>query len=397
MYVYFYLFTRAGLARQDAALLEAAASLGAGRGRTLFRVTLPLLRPALVSASLLTFMTALASFSAPYLFGGSFRVMTTQIVASKLNGDVGVMQVETVMLAALAIAGLWAVRRADRAAGATGVRGVAPARRQLRSPLARLTAGIFGWLLAGLLLLPHAMLVLVSLVPPFTWTNEWLPPVLELSNWTSLFAQPEKLRPVLNSLWMATLSTVVALSLGFMAARLAAVRKGVLPGALEWLLALPWAIPGTVFAVALATTFGVNEPWLGRFVLIGTPWILPLAYLVRSLPLTGRGALAGLRSLDPALEEAAASLGAGRWRRLWRVVVPLLRPALAAGAGLAFLTALGDFIVSVVLYTYDTRPISMEIISSLRLQDLGMAAVYGVLLITASLAAFLLWGRGEAR
>jgi iron(III) transport system permease protein len=397
MYVYFYLFTRAGLARQDAALLEAAASLGAGRGRTLFRVTLPLLRPALVSASLLTFMTALASFSAPYLFGGSFRVMTTQIVASKLNGDVGVMQVETVMLAALAIAGLWAVRRADRAAGATGVRGVAPARRQLRSPLARLTAGVLGWLLAGLLLLPHAMLVLVSLVPPFTWTNEWLPPVLELSNWTGLFAQPEKLRPVLNSLWMATLSTVVALSLGFMAARLAAVRKGVLPGALEWLLALPWAIPGTVFAVALATTFGVNEPWLGRFVLIGTPWILPLAYLVRSLPLTGRSALAGLRSLDPALEEAAASLGAGRWRRLWRVVVPLLRPALAAGAGLAFLTALGDFIVSVVLYTYDTRPISMEIISSLRLQDLGMAAVYGVLLITASLAAFLLWGRGEAR
>ncbi|HKH47189.1 MAG TPA: iron ABC transporter permease [Thermoanaerobaculia bacterium] len=397
MYVYFYLFTRAGLARLDAALLEAAASLGAGRARSLFRVTLPLLRPALVSASLLTFMTALASFSAPYLFGGSFRVMTTQIVASKLNGDVGLMQVETVMLSALALLGLWAVRRTDRAAGATGVRGVAPARRYLRSPLARLAAGVLGWLLAGLLLLPHAMLVLVSLVPPFTWTTEWMPPVLQLSNWASLFAQPEKLRPVLNSLWMATLSTVAALGLGFVAARLAAVRKGFLPGALEWLLALPWAIPGTVFAVALAATFGVSQPWLGRFVLIGTPWILPFAYLVRSLPLTGRGALAGLRSLDPALEEAAASLGVGRWRRLWRVVVPLLRPALAAGAGLAFLTALGDFIVSVVLYTYDTRPISMEIISSLRLQDLGMAAVYGVLLITASIAAFLLWGRSEAR
>jgi iron(III) transport system permease protein len=68
MYVYFYLFTRAGLARLDAALLEAAASLGASRWRTLFQVTLPLLRPALAGAALLTFMTALASFSAPYLF-----------------------------------------------------------------------------------------------------------------------------------------------------------------------------------------------------------------------------------------------------------------------------------------------------------------------------------------
>src|SRR6185369_7761060 len=112
---------------------------------------------------------------------------------------------------------------------------------------------------------------------------------------------------------------------------------------------------------------------------------------------SGRGALAGLRGIDPALEEAAASLGADRWRRLGRIVLPLLRPALAAGAGLAFITALGDFVTSIVLYTYVTRPISIEILASLRLQDLGMAAVYGVLLMTASTAAFLLWGRGEAR
>ncbi|HJX26740.1 MAG TPA: ABC transporter permease subunit, partial [Thermoanaerobaculia bacterium] len=252
-------------------------------------------------------------------------------------------------------------------------------------------------LIAIVLLLPHGMLLLVSLVPPFTWTTEWLPPVLQFGNWTALFSQPEKLRPVLNSAWMAAVSTVAALALGFLAARLSATRKGFLSGTLEWLISLPWAIPGTVFAIALATTFGVSEPWLGRFVLIGTPWILPLAYLVRSLPLTGRGALAGLRSLDPALEEAAASLGANRWRRLWRVIVPMLRPALAAGAGLAFITALGDLVVSIVLYTYDTRPISIEILSSLRLQNLGMGAVYSVLLMTASAAAFLLWSGDEAR
>jgi iron(III) transport system permease protein len=204
---------------------------------------------------------------------------------------------------------------------------------------------------------------------------------------------------------MAAASTLAAVTLGLAAARTAVARPvdgrsprwPWLAGVLEWLVAVPWAVPGTVFAIALATTFGVSQPWLGRFVLIGTPWILPLAYLVRSLPLTGRGSIAGLRSLDPALEEAAASLGAGPWRRLGRVVFPLLRPALAAGAGLAFITALGDFVVSIVLYTFDTRPISIEILSSLRLQDLGMAAVYGVLLMVASATAFLLWGRSEAR
>ncbi len=334
MYVYFYLFTRAGLARLDAALLEAAASLGANRWRTLYRVTLPLLRPALAGAALLTFMTALASFSAPYLFGGGFRVMTTQIVASKLNGELGLAQVETVMLALLALLGLRAMRRADRVTSVgTGVRGIAPARRRLQSPLARGLAGFFGWLLAAFLLLPHAVLALVSLVPPFTWTAEFFPPVLNLGNWGAMVSQSEKLRPMVNSLWMAVVATVLALGLGFAAARFAAARKGDrVGGLLEWMIAIPWAVPGTVFAVALATTFSANQPWLGRFVLIGTPWILPLAYLVRNLPLTGRAALAGLRQLDPSLEEAAASLGAGRWRRLVRVTLPLLRPALAAGA-----------------------------------------------------------------
>jgi iron(III) transport system permease protein len=56
---------------------------------------------------------------------------------------------------------------------------------------------------------------------------------------------------------------------------------------------------------------------------------------------------------------------------------------------------MGDFVTSIVLYTYDTRPISIEILSSLRLQDTGIAAVYGVLLMVLSAAAFLLWGREE--
>ena len=100
MYVYFYLFCRAGLARLDTSVEEASSMLGAGRLRTLLRVTLPLLRPALAGAALLTFMTSLASFSAPYVFGGSFRVMTTQIVASKLNAQGALAQAESVVLAA---------------------------------------------------------------------------------------------------------------------------------------------------------------------------------------------------------------------------------------------------------------------------------------------------------
>lgn len=407
-YVYFYLFTRAGLARQDAALLEAASSLGAGSARRLWRVTLPLLRASLVTAALLTFMTALASFSAPYLFGGGFRVMPTQILASKLNGDRQMSQVETVMLAVVALAGLWASQGSGAGgAPASGVRGVAPARRRVGAPLIRAAVAAAGYTLALVLLLPHLVMALISLVPAGTWIAETFPPVLNLGNWAQL-GDRQHLRPIVNSLWMAAAATAAAGVLGLAAALAAgAVRRRAgepggrlgnrLGGILEALVGLPWAIPGTVFAIALATTFSVDAPWLGRFVLIGTPVLLPLAYLVRSLPLTGRAALAGLRGIDPALAEAAAALGAGRFRTLRRVTLPQLRPALAAGAGLAFITALGDFVTSIVLYTYDTRPISIEILANVQLQDLGMGAVYGVLLMAGSAAAFLLWSPAESR
>ena len=393
MYVYFYLFTRAGLERLDEAYLEAAASLGTGRWRTTRRVTLPLLLPSLTGAALLTFMTSLASFSAPYVFGGSFRVMTTQIVASKLNGDTSLAMVETVTLTAVGLIGLALLARLERGRDVAGtVRGVAPRRRLLSG--GRWAAAAAGWALAILLLLPHATLVLVSLVPRNTWTTEAWPPVLRLTNYGSLLADPERVRPVVNSLWMATAATAGALLLGFAAASVAVRRRGTLGAALEALIALPWALPGTVFAVALAAAFSVHSPWTGRFVLVGTLVILPLGYLVRGLPLTGRAAFAGLRQMDPTWLEAAASLGASRARSFLRIVVPHLRPALAAGASLAFLSALGDFVVSIVLYTYETRPISIEILSELRIQEVGVAAAYGVLLTALSALAFLLWGRG---
>jgi iron(III) transport system permease protein len=376
MYVYFYLLTRAGLASLDAAVFEAAASLGAGRLRTLRRVVLPLLYPSLAGGALLTFMTALASFSAPYIFGGGFRVMTTQIVATRLNGDDQLAMIETVSLTLMALAALWLLR-------GSRVVGVAVA--------------VVGWSLALVLLLPHLTLLLVSFVPVGTWTTEPVPPAYTWRNYLTLVQDPVRARPLLNSLWLASSATIAAVVIAVLAGIVSVRRREWVGGAIQALLALPWAVPGTVFAIALATTFSIRAPLVGRFILVGTLWILPLAYLVRNLPITSRAVLAGFRALDPSLDEAAATLGARRWRTLTRVTLPLLRPALVAGASLAFVTAFGDFVTSVMLYTYDTRPISMEILSSLRQSDVGVAAAYGVVLMVVSAAVFAVGAeRGNA-
>jgi len=396
MYVYFYLFVRAALARLDASLLEAAASLGASRARTFFKVILPQLRPALLGASLLTFMTSLGSFSAPYIFGGGYRVMTTQILASKLGGEVALAQVEAVVLAIVALVALFVIRRLQGQDIAIGSHGIAPERQRLERPWVRVGSAALGYGLAIFLLLPHLTLLLISFVPLGSWTTELLPPLFSTQNYRELFAEPQRLQPILNSLWMAAAATAGAVLLGLLTARQALRRKGFLGGLLEGLIALPWAIPGTVFALALGVAFSKNEPALLRFLWVGTPIILPMAYLVRCLPMTGRSSLAGLRQVDPALEEAAAILGASRLRTMWKVILPRIRPAIQAGMGLAFITALGDYVASIVLYTFETRPISIEIASTLRVQEFGIAAVYGVLLMLLSSAAFLLWGRGDA-
>jgi iron(III) transport system permease protein len=389
MYVYFYLFVRAALLSLDGSLLEAAASLGAGRWRTLWRVVLPQLRPALAGAALLTFMTALASFSAPYIFGGGFRVMPTQIVATRLNGDDRLAMVETISLTVVALTALWLFRGTRTEATGAGRKGAGPARIPVRHRGARIALAVLGWLLAVMLLLPHATLLLVSFVPIGTWTVEPLPPVYTWRNYLTLVQDPVRARPLVNSLWLATIATVAAVGLA-LAGAVVTRRRG--PGArvIEALLALPWAVPGTVFAIALATAFSVRAPWAGRVILVGTLWILPLAYLVRNLPITSRAILSGVRALDPSLDEAAATLGAGRGRTLRRITLPLLRPALLAGASLAFVTAFGDFVTSIMLYTYDTRPISLEILSSLRQSDVGVAAAYGVVLMLVSALVFAL-------
>ncbi|UCC73600.1 MAG: iron ABC transporter permease [Gemmatimonadota bacterium] len=399
MYVYFYLFTLAGLARLDPAVFEAAASLGAGRIRTFGRVTLPLLTPTLAGASLLTFMTSMASFSAPYVLGGGFRVMTTQIFNSKLQGEMGMAMVETVMLAAVSLMVLWPLSRweGSREYVSPG-KGAAPQRLPVKSRWAAVGVPAAAGFGVFLLILPHLTLLLVSLVPDGSWTVQTLPPRYSLENYAQLFSELRTFRPIVNSLLMASAATFIAVAFALAVGQL--VVRWRVPGRrlLEAMLAVPWALPGTVLAVALATTFSVSQPWAGRFVLVGTAWILVMAYALRVLPLTGRAVLAGYRQLDPSFEEAAASLGAGRWRTLRRVTIPALLPAIAAGASLAFVTGLGEFVASIVLYTHRTRPISIEILAQLRDFDLGAAAAYGVLLMVLVAGAFTLaqrWIQGE--
>ena len=144
---------------------------------------------------------------------------------------------------------------------------------------------------------------------------------------------------------------------------------------------VPWALPGTVVAINLIVAFSQGTPFSFGQVLVGSFWLLPIAYFIRHLPIVFRASSAAFRQIDSSLEEAARNLGAGWFYSFRRITLPLIGPGVLAGTLLAFVTALGEFVASILLYVYDNRPIAIEILSHLRQFNIGSAAAYGVLLL----------------
>jgi iron(III) transport system permease protein len=381
MYVYVYLFVSAGLERYEASLDEAAIGLGAGTFRRLTRVTLPLLTPAIAGSALLVFMSALGSFSAPYVFGGGVRVLSTQILNSKLNDAIGLAYVETTVLAISAVAGLLLFRwlegkRAYVAAGKGGA-----SRQPVRSRWARIGLATAAGIIVLVLVLPHLMIVLVSFAKDGAWTTQVLPPEYTTHNYAGLFTENQLWTPIRNSIVMSLLATAGHVVFCVAGAYLIVTRKFSGRRLLEALVALPWAIPGTAIALGLLATFNKNDLSMGKVLLVGTFWILPLAYFVRDIPLVSQAVEGSLKQMDPSLEPAARGLGASWWMAVRRVVLPAARPGIVAGALLACVTAVGEFVASIVLYTHGNRPISIEILAQLRSYAFGTASAYSALLI----------------
>ncbi|HPV37359.1 MAG TPA: ABC transporter permease subunit, partial [Candidatus Hydrogenedentes bacterium] len=159
------------------------------------------------------------------------------------------------------------------------------------------------------------------------------------------------------------------------------------------LVMIPWALPGTVTAMNLILAF--NHP---RFSLVGTVWLLPLAYFIRNVPLLTRISTAAVEPFDATLLEAGQTLGGSRWFCFRHIVLPLLVPAIAAGAALVFATCLGEFVASILLYAPRNIPIAVQIDTMRRgAAGLGPAFAYSVLLMVLVAGTFVLSRRFTSR
>lgn len=380
MYPYFYMTTSSALNNIDPSLEESAYNLGANRFEVFWKITFPLLTPGLVAASLLVFMVSMASFSVPFLLAGGFRVLSLQIYFSKMNGDLEMAATQSIILTVVSISFLlfmrWYQNRRDYRMAS---KGIGAHRSEVNNPFLKGCMVTLGILAMIILLLPHATLLILSLVPEGGWTWQTYPQSFNLENYRLLFDDPNIWDPVRNSLIMSFIACIGVFVFGIITSYALVKRKFIGKNLLDILVMIPWVLPATVVGMNMILAFNKASIFSFGHILVGTFWILPLAYFVRFIPLVVRSTTAVLEQMDDSIEEAAQNLGAKWFYTFRRVVIPIIMPGVLSGTLLAFVQAVGEFPTSVLLYTLGNRPISIEIMNQLRMFNMGQAAAYGMI------------------
>lgn len=382
-FVHFYLFVYASLAKVDYALVEVARTFGASRAKVFVKILLPLIRPALLSASLIVFVLSLASFTAPLLFASKMPFLTVEIYNQKIGGEFGIASALTVVLILTASSILFVFEKLNELRLSLTQRGA------IRSvPMKPLSLGAAIGLVSMVLfvVLPIAMLVVMSFSETPASSRSILPTAYGVGNYVRVFKDAMFYEPFLNSFALSLLASVMNLFFGVAAGILIATRKMAFKSAVSVVFLLPFAVPATALGVNLIATF--NQPSIFAFgqTLVGTIWIVPLAYFIRHLPYITRSVSSVLTNFDKSLSEVATTLGASPGRVVLRVMLPIAFSAIASGFLFTFISAVGEFPCSVLLYSPDAVPISVAIFSSLRLGEFGAASAQGVLLLTVVFA-----------
>ena len=390
MYTYFYLTASAAIKGLDPALEEAATSLGAGRIRVWTKIILPMLTPSIVASSLLVFMISMASYTAPLMFGVE-RTMTMQIYLSRTNGNLEMAATQSMILSFVSITFLMMMRWYQNRRNYQNLsKGISVHRSEVSSKKIKIAATIASFIGTLILILPILVLILISFSVDGAWKTQILPTNYTLDHYMALFTDERTWRPIWNSIQMGVVATLSNIIFG-VAAAYAMVRlnfKG--KTLLDILIMVPWALPGTVVAVNLIAAFSTENIFAFNQVLIGTFWILPLAYFIRHLPLVFRSTSASLVQLDPSIEEASRGLGANWWYTFRRIVVPLTFTGILAGTLLALVQSFGEFVASILIYSTSTIPLSVAIFQKLYAFKFGTACAYGVLQICLILVVLII-------
>jgi iron(III) transport system permease protein len=395
---YVFILVANALSRMPGELEDASSMLGAGRWTTARRITVPLALPAILAGLLVAFLQALNLFGSPAILAipAGFHTLTTRIWSLfqyPPKPELAAAASLPLLLLTIVLLRAQAVVIGRRSYAVLGGKYGAP----------RLVGlGCLRWPALGLCL---AILMMPVFLPYGALLNAALakiasrlvgPGNITLHNITFTFFELSSTRPAIeNTLILGTLAatfgTLLALILSYVTSRRAVRGHRVV----TFLATAPLAIPGIVLGVGLFLAY--TRPWITLFgvefpplVLYGTLWILLIAYVTIELPAAFQQLNSAFHAVHVELEEASRILGATRLRALRDITAPLLRSGVIATWCFIFVAVIRELSAAVILFTSDTKVVSVLIFDLKESGDLGAIAVLGLAMIAITTIVLLL-------
>ena len=385
LYPFIYLYAAGAMKSIDAALVEAAESLGCSGIRKVATVIVPLITPTILAGALMVFMNAMADFGTPMLIGEGFNVMPVMIYSEFINevGDqanfaAAMAAIMVVITSTIFLLQKYVVSRKSFTMSSLrpiAVKELHGARNVL------MHAAIY--LLVALSLIPQLVVVYTSFLETngAVFTGGY-----SLESYTTIFSSLGT--AISNTYLYSTAAILIIVFLGMTVAYLTTRRKSLLTDIIDTLTMFPYIIPGSVLGITLLLAFN-EEPLL----LSGTALIIIISLVIRRLPYTLRSSSAILYQISPSIEEASISLGASPLKTFFKVTAVMMLPGVMSGAILSWITAINELSSSVILFTGATKTMSVAIYTEVIRASYGTAAALSTILTLTTIAAMLIFFR----
>ena len=384
LYPFIYMYVSGALKKVDVAVCEAAESLGCNAIRKVFTVVMPLVTPTAIASALLVFMNCMADFGTPALIGEGYDVLPTKIYIEFVGESGGsayfasaMASLMVVITAVLFLLQKWYVNKKSFTMSA--MRPIQPTRAKGAK---NVLMHVFTYLLVILSVAPHLVIVWTSLRKTEV---QYFVDGYSFESYTKIF--DTAFSSIQNTYLYCIIALAIIIILGMLIAYLSVRKKSMLTSAIDTIAMFPYIIPGSVLGITLLLAFnGKGDP----LVLSGTATIMIISLVIRRLAYTLRSSSAILYQISPSVEEAAISLGDSPLKAFVKVTAKLMLPGVISGAILSWITLINELSSSVMLYTANTRTMSVAIYNEVIRASYGTAAALATILtLTTVLSLFL--------
>lgn len=387
---YIFLMTEGALNTINKSYEDAAENLGCTAFQRFYKITLPLVFPAVSTGAIICFVLSIADFGTPAILGRGVRTFSTIAYAqytSEMGGTPTMAVTISILMIAISMLALLLQRRilsTRRYASSLTNRPV----KQSMTPVKSLLVHGFCYLVVFIAMLPSLTVIYTS----FLATNG---PVFSGGFGLDSYARILRDSPtaILNSFMFALAAVVLIAAVSGLLSFIVVRRDNAVSSGLDLMLMVPYLIPGVVMAIGYVATFNKSH-----FDITGTAFIIILLVFIRRLPYGVRSTTSILRQIKPSVEEAAVNLGASPARTFASVTLPLMMPGLIIGSLMSFITAINELSSTLILYT--ARTITMPVLIYIQVIDgeFGTAAALStLLLISTGLCVFFVFRISDSK